>query len=230
MSTRTKLSGTKKTKLAGSRKRKTAKKTVNTMRSKLAGFAGVRNLVIAGAIAATLAVSGYFIFGASALSTSVGAITIPKPGGGFLCLEASVRDYTDGPKMRNGRYAGVVHLWPCNGSVQQKWYTTYYSNGSVRLKTNYKGGLCLDLLYNDRRNGQRIQAWECNQASAQSWHQVGRGSSVIDRIKLYGTNSCLDAAGGKIAQGTRMILWPCHGGAPQRFTIKDGYYRPFSDS
>ena len=113
----------------------------------------------------------------------------------------------------NAAWRTPIHLWRCNGLVNQAWVL----NGSsiILAGSNYPGK-CIDLPGGDTRNGNQIWLWECNGATSQQWGW----DPTAQRIYFLTNNKyCLDLPGGAVENGNVLQLWECNGLDSQKWRL-----------
>ncbi len=101
-----------------------------------------------------------------------------------------------------------VHLWGCNGGVNQRWELV---NGTVRTQN----GQCLDVTWGATANGTPVQLATCSGNPAQRWVLTAAGDLVNPQA-----DKCLDVVDLNRADGALVQIWQCAGTANQKWTVR----------
>jgi hypothetical protein len=92
----------------------------------------------------------------------------------------------------------------CTAIAAQQWTRIESTSGHFLLK-NKGNGLCLDVPFNESKDGLRLITAECHGAPQQQWRQGSPGHRGHTLVSL-GTQKCMDKSWDTVVQ------WRCHDG------------------
>jgi hypothetical protein len=118
--------------------------------------------------------------------------------------------------------AGVVHVWSCNHTDNQKWT---FDRGQIISKNHGNSGLesyCLDVYYGNEAVGTRLGVAPCNGTGAQLFWMTGYTQDIKSSYSVPtgpGTcaRECLDVAYDVEMAGTGLVNFNCNGTNAQWF-------------
>jgi hypothetical protein len=80
---------------------------------------------------------------------------------------------------------------------------------------------CIDLPFNDSKNGNHLHLWNCNNTDAQKW----RYDMNTQQIKHLQSNKCVDLNANIRDNGNRIQLWDCHNGDAQKWRREGNLFK-----
>ena len=129
---------------------------------------------------------------------------------------AEISHVKSGKKISTNSNENVV-LNSINGSDNQKWHFTRYSDGSYKI-ANCQSNKSLDVAGGRTENETNIQVYQSNESAAQKWYII-ENTSGYGLVPLCCTSSALDVYGGYTADGTNVQQYQWNQGGAQNFTI-----------
>lgn len=84
---------------------------------------------------------------------------------------------------------------------------------SAYIRTTFDKSKCVDLPFNDSKNGNQLQLYDCNNSDAQNFLY----SPNTLEIKHLPSNKCVDLNANIHDNGNTIQLWDCHGGDNQKW-------------
>ncbi len=102
------------------------------------------------------------------------------------------------------------------GSVASSGATASAAGNEIGVSTIVgKGGMCLDLPFQNTRNGTDLWIWGCNGTAAQSW-------TIRDSGEITVKGRCLDVQGPSRTDGTPAQIWQCVNVNQQKWRLTVG--------
>lgn len=129
---------------------------------------------------------------------------------------AEISHVKSGKKISTNSNENVV-LNSINGSDNQKWHFTRYSDGSYKI-ANCQSNKSLDVAGGRTENETNIQVYQSNESAAQKWYII-ENTSGYGLVPLSCTSSAVDIAGGGTSDGANIHQYQWNQTAAQIFTI-----------
>lgn len=129
---------------------------------------------------------------------------------------AEISHVKSGKKISTNNSDNVI-INSINGSDNQKWHFTRYSDGSYKI-ANCQTNKCLDVAGGRTENETNIQVYQSNESVAQKWYIIAN-TYGYGLVPLSSTSSALDIYGGNTADGTNAQQYYWNQGGAQNFTI-----------
>lgn len=99
-----------------------------------------------------------------------------------------------------------IITWQQNNSLNQKWYITDNSDGTVTFKIASDNKWCMDVNWGNFSNYEVIQLWPCINSNAQKFKIREFNNNVIS-ILAYDGNHCINVNGGSLLPNNQLHLW-----------------------
>ena len=92
---------------------------------------------------------------------------------------------------------------------------------SEYLRSTFDKSKCVDLPWNDSKNGNQLQLWDCHNEDAQKFSY----NPTTLELKHTPSNKCVDLHANIRDNGTKIQLWDCHGGDNQKWKHEGNLFK-----
>lgn len=129
-------------------------------------------------------------------------------------LVSSYMNYNRKMDLKSGKLEkqNPIITWKKNGTVNQDWYMTDNSDGSVFFKTGQNKSWCVDVPNGTMANKTVVQLWTCNSTIAQKFKIKELGNHVVQIQAFKDTSFCLNVNGANILTYQQLQIYKCSNG------------------